>query len=71
MITYYFNEQLQKVGICLSHSTACKLIIMLGEGHDTLVKEWRDQFSLMVIFSLDQSKFFTQSVSMEAIVASW
>ena len=32
--------------ICLSHSAACKLVTMLGEGHDISVKEWRNQFSL-------------------------
>jgi len=30
----------------MSHGATCQLITTLGEGHDKLVKEWRDQFSL-------------------------
>ncbi len=33
----------------MSHFTVCKLVAMLGEGYDTLVKEWRDKFHVFEI----------------------
>ena len=32
----------------MSHVATCRLITKLGDGHDGMVKEWRDQFSLLL-----------------------
>lgn len=36
-------ERLQKLNLCMSHVATNRLLHMLGDGHDTAVKEWRDK----------------------------
>ncbi len=36
-------ERLQKVNVCMSHVTTNRLMNLIGVGHDTLVKTWRDK----------------------------
>ncbi len=35
-------QRLQKVNVCMSHIVTCRLLESLGDGHDKLVLQWRD-----------------------------
>ncbi len=43
MITYSLVILfVQKLDVCMSHIVTCRLLESLGDGHDKLVLQWRD-----------------------------
>ena len=37
---------MHKVGMCMSYEALNRLVTDIGEGHDDVVKDWKDQFVL-------------------------
>lgn len=52
-------QRLQKLGLCLSHSRTIKLIDLLGDQYDSVVKQWK---------TTAEDVFVTSSLSVRMLI---
>jgi hypothetical protein len=63
-------ERLQKINLCVSHSTMYRMLEKLGIGHDSEVLKWKDELEKRVLSTVSGTMHVSQkSISLNCLIA--